>query len=300
MPRRANTNPNLASCSARRMSIGSVIVTPTPTAGPLIAAMTGLVHSKIRSDTRPPPSRGTPAGVGDVARPARRTSRRRRTRSAPAQNPRPAPVTITARTSSSASTRSNASIISRIIVPVNAFSCLGSVQRDRGDLIVDVVEDLRVLGGCHGVGPYRPVLDVQEATGGGRRADRADDGAEPRMISITTGVGCRRRPRPRNPSRRGTSRTPAVQSVVDEPQPSARDETADHDPGIRPSSMNGNRMNQLVAPTNFITSISRRRREHGRSNRVPDQQHGREQRARSRDTVVCSRRSPSACRAASI
>ena len=43
------------------MSIGSVIVMPTPTAGPLIAAITGLTHSKMRSDTMPPPSRGTPA-----------------------------------------------------------------------------------------------------------------------------------------------------------------------------------------------------------------------------------------------
>ena len=33
MPRRAKTNPNLAVLLARRMSIGSVIVTPTPTAG---------------------------------------------------------------------------------------------------------------------------------------------------------------------------------------------------------------------------------------------------------------------------
>ena len=35
------------------MSIGSVIVIPTPTAGPLIAAITGFSESKIRSDTTP-------------------------------------------------------------------------------------------------------------------------------------------------------------------------------------------------------------------------------------------------------
>ncbi len=40
-----------------RTSIGSVIVTPTPTAAPLIAAITGFLHSKMRSVTRPPPSR---------------------------------------------------------------------------------------------------------------------------------------------------------------------------------------------------------------------------------------------------
>ena len=44
MPRRANTKPMRASSAARRMSIGSVIVAPTPTAGPLIAAITGLVE----------------------------------------------------------------------------------------------------------------------------------------------------------------------------------------------------------------------------------------------------------------
>ena len=33
MPRAANTKPNRASVDASRMSIGSVIVTPTPTAG---------------------------------------------------------------------------------------------------------------------------------------------------------------------------------------------------------------------------------------------------------------------------
>ncbi len=45
MPRRVKTNPILAPSTASRMSIGSVIVMPTPTAGPLIAAITGFVHS---------------------------------------------------------------------------------------------------------------------------------------------------------------------------------------------------------------------------------------------------------------
>ena len=45
------------------MSIGSVIVIPTPTAGPLMAAITGFSDAKIRSDTSPPLSRGT-ASVG--------------------------------------------------------------------------------------------------------------------------------------------------------------------------------------------------------------------------------------------
>ena len=39
------------------MSIGSCIVVPMPTDGPLIAPITGFRHSKMRSVTSPPPSR---------------------------------------------------------------------------------------------------------------------------------------------------------------------------------------------------------------------------------------------------
>ncbi len=59
IPRRANTKPMRASSEARRTSIGSVIVAPTPTAGPLIAAITGFVQSKTRSVNSPPLSRAT-------------------------------------------------------------------------------------------------------------------------------------------------------------------------------------------------------------------------------------------------
>ena len=79
------------------MSIGKVMVMPTPTAGPLIAAMIGFFDSKMRSDTSPPPSRC----VSNVsARPCAVLSKVSPPvlRSAPAQKPRPAPVTITART----------------------------------------------------------------------------------------------------------------------------------------------------------------------------------------------------------
>jgi len=44
-PRRANTKPMRAAVEAMRMSIGSVIVMPKPTAGPLMAAITGLAMS---------------------------------------------------------------------------------------------------------------------------------------------------------------------------------------------------------------------------------------------------------------
>ena len=59
IPRRANTKPIFAFSDASRMSIGNVIVTPTPTAGPLIAAMTGFLDSKMRNVSMPPPSRTT-------------------------------------------------------------------------------------------------------------------------------------------------------------------------------------------------------------------------------------------------
>ena len=123
IPRRAKTKPILAPAAARRMSIASVIVMPTPTAGPLIAAITGLVQRKIRSVRIPPPSRGTsvPLSSAISPRPCRLLQSNvspPASRSAPAQKPRPSPVTITARTSSSASTRSNASISSSCIVRV--------------------------------------------------------------------------------------------------------------------------------------------------------------------------------------
>ncbi len=44
MPRRPNTKPIRACSEAMRMSIGSVMVAPMPTAAPLMAAMTGLVQ----------------------------------------------------------------------------------------------------------------------------------------------------------------------------------------------------------------------------------------------------------------
>ena len=83
IPRRTNTNPKRALSDASRTSIGSVIVAPTPTAGPLIAPITGLVELKIRSVNWPPLSRGTVS----VERPRARASNVSppASRSAPAQ-----------------------------------------------------------------------------------------------------------------------------------------------------------------------------------------------------------------------
>ncbi len=111
------------------MSIGSCMVTPTPTAGPLQALITGFRHSKMRNVNRPPPSRTTPlirpSSRAASCGPVRSKVEPPAERSAPAQNPRPAPVTITARTASSASIASNAAIMSTIIWPVKAFSFSG-------------------------------------------------------------------------------------------------------------------------------------------------------------------------------
>ena len=62
IPRRTKTNPIRVSSAAIRTSIGSVMVAPMPTAAPLMAAITGLVRSKIRSVSRPPLSRGNESG----------------------------------------------------------------------------------------------------------------------------------------------------------------------------------------------------------------------------------------------
>ena len=131
MPRRAKTKPKRAVSDARRMSIGSVIVAPMPTAGPLIAPMIGFRQRNMRSVTSPPPSRCAPSLPVIPSRSASsRVSSESNVsppleRSAPAQKPRPRPVTTTTRTSSSASTRSNACSSSNIIVPVNALSLSG-------------------------------------------------------------------------------------------------------------------------------------------------------------------------------
>jgi len=59
IPLRAKGKLYLAPSAASRMSIGSVIVAPMPTAGPFTAAITGLREAKIRIVTTPPESRGS-------------------------------------------------------------------------------------------------------------------------------------------------------------------------------------------------------------------------------------------------
>lgn len=56
MPRRTKTKPSFAPSATNRTSMASVIVSPTPTADPLIAPMTGFGLAKIRRVSSPPPS----------------------------------------------------------------------------------------------------------------------------------------------------------------------------------------------------------------------------------------------------
>ena len=144
MPRFANTKPMRAALEAMRISIGKVIVMPTPTAGPLIAAITGFFDSKMRKATCPPPSRCSSMVCGrapwlasKVPLPA--------DRSAPAQKARPAPVTMITRTPSSASARSKASISSRIMRAVKALSLSGRCRVSVSDALGDLVANVLIL-----------------------------------------------------------------------------------------------------------------------------------------------------------
>jgi hypothetical protein len=67
MPSRPKTKPIRAFVEASRRSIARVIVAPMPTAGPLIAAITGFGSAWIASVTRPPVSR-TPSWYGGSVR----------------------------------------------------------------------------------------------------------------------------------------------------------------------------------------------------------------------------------------
>jgi hypothetical protein len=140
MPRRANTKPKRASVLAMRMSIGSCIVTPMPTAAPLMAPITGFRLLKMRSVTcrrrrgrRRRPwllrARVLPRGVVEGLAAGGQVG-------AGAEG-RPAPVTMTARTASSASVASKAAISSSRICAVNAFSFSGRFSVTRGDAVVD-------------------------------------------------------------------------------------------------------------------------------------------------------------------
>ncbi len=57
MPRRVNTKPKRAVSLASWIPMARVMVAPTPTVGPLIAAITGFRQRKIRRVSRPPLSR---------------------------------------------------------------------------------------------------------------------------------------------------------------------------------------------------------------------------------------------------
>ncbi len=124
-PRRANTKPMRAAVDAMRMSMGNVMVMPKPTAGPLMAAISGFFMSKIRKVTRPPPSSCSP---GTSPRATRSKVRAPPERSAPAQNARPAPVTISTRIASSPSAWSRTARSSSSMSELRAFSLSGRAR----------------------------------------------------------------------------------------------------------------------------------------------------------------------------
>ena len=67
-PRRAKMKPSFAPFATMRTSIGSVMVRPTPTAGPLIAAIDGLRQEKIApTKPRPRPCATSPAPPNTLA-----------------------------------------------------------------------------------------------------------------------------------------------------------------------------------------------------------------------------------------
>jgi hypothetical protein len=101
IPRCANTKPNFARSLASRMSIGSVIVTPTPTRRAVDRGDQGLGRGEqAQRELTPavPPARRVVPGVERVRTGQVHPGAERPTR----------PVTTTARTSSSASRSSSA------------------------------------------------------------------------------------------------------------------------------------------------------------------------------------------------
>src|SRR5579859_3389416 len=200
-PRRENTKPNFAVSAASLMSIGSVIVIPTPTAGPLMAAITGFKQAATRRLTLPPPSRGTPSMVSAAAPDGWRRSALNVSpppeRSAPAQNALPRPVTTTARTSSSESARSKASISSSRITRVNALSRSGRLRMivaTRSATRYSISEYGRVVSatGWPPTVVRRVGLGVSSRPASGRRghAPGGDGGGEGLVVTVVlVGVG---------------------------------------------------------------------------------------------------------------
>ena len=128
-----------ASSAARRMSIGSVIVAPTPDRR---AVDRGDHRLRALED----PQRELAAVVAPRARTASRLRESKVSpplaRSAPAQKPRPAPVTMIARTSSSASASIERRAQLRAHLRRPRVQPLGPVERDREHAVGHLGGDL--------------------------------------------------------------------------------------------------------------------------------------------------------------
>jgi hypothetical protein len=121
-PRCTKAKLSFASFAAIRRSHCRGIVSPIPTAAPLMAAMMGLrIFQGWMSRTRA--SGGKTSCASPLSRPVKVPSPP--PRSAPAQKARPAPVTMMARTESSSSRRLKARMSSAPICGVKAFSRWG-------------------------------------------------------------------------------------------------------------------------------------------------------------------------------
>ena len=110
MPRLAKTKPNFALSEQILTSIGNVMVTPTPTAAPLIAAIKGFLKSKSLKVSIPPVSLLTSSFDSSFLDMSKVSSPD--DKSAPAQKALPEPVKITALMSSSFSASSRTSKMS--------------------------------------------------------------------------------------------------------------------------------------------------------------------------------------------
>ena len=120
--------PNLAAGDVTIWSIGRHIVTPMPTAAPLIAATIGLAARTKATQSSPA---GMPPRPPAVSAPGSTPSMRDwnvSCMSAPAQKPRPAPVVTMAPTAGSSLARRMASACSSAIVGVHALSRSGRLR----------------------------------------------------------------------------------------------------------------------------------------------------------------------------
>ncbi len=159
------------------MSHSTAMLQPSPTAGPLTAAITGSgnrsISSMISAPSRRLSSRATGSSRNEVIQ----------SRSPPAEKARPAPVRITTRASRSAASWRHTSARARCSGSLTALSSSGRFDDDGADRAVGLDPQLvgQVVGQvAHRRGrtvsnspdrPWRPIC-LREPVAGGRQAER--------------------------------------------------------------------------------------------------------------------------------